>query len=120
MIFEKFRQATAIRGPDNLTREFSGTGLGLSIVKELCKMLRGEITFSSQLGTGSAFSVRLPVHLETVRDTSSAEESIQAAEWTNPPGRCRHRERRASAHGRFVIADWNSNGSRASLHRRSV
>jgi two-component system sensor histidine kinase BarA len=86
VIFEKFRQATAIRGPDNLTREFSGTGLGLSIVKELCKMLHGEIAFASQLGTGSAFSVRLPIVLETCEE-SNGEESIQAAEWTGPVAR---------------------------------
>jgi hypothetical protein len=36
VIFEKFRQGTAVLGRDNLTREYSGTGLGLSIVKELC------------------------------------------------------------------------------------
>jgi two-component system sensor histidine kinase BarA len=59
-IFEKFRQATdGVRG-DNLTREYSGTGLGLSIVKELCKLLGGEITFESDLGKGSSFIVTLP------------------------------------------------------------
>lgn len=60
VIFEKFRQATATRGNDNLTREFSGTGLGLSIVRELSKLMQGEISFVSELGKGSAFTVRLP------------------------------------------------------------
>ncbi len=60
VIFEKFRQATATRGSDNLTREFSGTGLGLSIVRELSKLMQGEIFFTSELGKGSAFTVRLP------------------------------------------------------------
>ena len=60
VIFEKFRQGTALRQGDDLTREYSGTGLGLSIVKELCKLLGGEITFESELGKGSAFTVRLP------------------------------------------------------------
>ncbi len=60
VIFEKFRQATPVRGQDNLTREFSGTGLGLSIIRELCNLLGGEVTFVSQLGHGSAFTVRLP------------------------------------------------------------
>jgi signal transduction histidine kinase len=60
VIFEKFRQATATRGSDNLTREFSGTGLGLSIVRELSKLMQGEIAFVSELGKGSAFTVRLP------------------------------------------------------------
>jgi signal transduction histidine kinase len=60
LIFEKFRQATATRGSDNLTREFSGTGLGLSIVRELSKLMQGRISFVSELGKGSAFTVRLP------------------------------------------------------------
>jgi signal transduction histidine kinase len=63
VIFEKFRQGTALRQGDDLTREYTGTGLGLSIVKELCKLLGGEITFQSELGKGSAFTVRLPLAL---------------------------------------------------------
>lgn len=65
LIFEKFRQGrTAMPGGDAMTREYSGTGLGLSIVKELCKLLGGEVSVESELGTGSAFTVRLPWHLE--------------------------------------------------------
>jgi signal transduction histidine kinase len=60
-IFEKFRQGTAVlSGGDAMTREHSGTGLGLSIVKELCKLLGGEVYLSSQLGKGSTFTVELP------------------------------------------------------------
>ncbi len=60
VIFEKFRQATPIKGSDNLTREYSGTGLGLSIIRELCRLMGGEISFTSQLGHGSTFFVTLP------------------------------------------------------------
>jgi len=62
IIFEKFRQGSAVLGNDNLTRQFSGTGLGLSIVKELCRLLGGEISFQSELGKGSTFRVRIPWH----------------------------------------------------------
>jgi signal transduction histidine kinase len=60
-IFEKFRQGrTAVPSGDAMTREYSGSGLGLSIVKELCKLLGGEVSVHSELGKGSTFTVRLP------------------------------------------------------------
>lgn len=62
IIFEKFRQGRRILGEDGLTREYSGTGLGLSIVKELCRLLGGQIDFTSELGKGSTFWVTLPWH----------------------------------------------------------
>ncbi|MDR2755110.1 MAG: HAMP domain-containing histidine kinase [Planctomycetaceae bacterium] len=66
VIFEKFRQGknTMTEG-DAMKREHSGSGLGLSIVKEICKMLEGEIMVESQLGIGSTFTVRLPWILES-------------------------------------------------------
>jgi signal transduction histidine kinase len=60
IIFEKFRQGKAALGQDTLTREYSGTGLGLSIVKELCKLLGGEVSVESELGKGSTFRVMIP------------------------------------------------------------
>ncbi len=70
IIFEKFRQAKGVTGNDGLTREHSGTGLGLSIVRELCRLLGGDISLSSQLGCGSTFRVVLP---GVYRDPNSTE-----------------------------------------------
>jgi len=64
-IFDKFRQGrTAMPTGDAMTREYSGSGLGLSIVKELCKLLGGEVSLMSELGKGSTFAVRLPWTLD--------------------------------------------------------
>jgi signal transduction histidine kinase len=67
IIFQKFRQSRKVLDGEGLTREFAGTGLGLSIVKELAKLLGGEVDFESELGRGSSFWVILPWRLSDQR-----------------------------------------------------
>jgi signal transduction histidine kinase len=84
IIFEKFRQSRTVLGEDGLTREYSGTGLGLSIVKELCKLLRGEIDFESELGKGSSFVVTLPWTYDDLPSGGPAEPGRDKY-WSNRP-----------------------------------
>jgi signal transduction histidine kinase len=67
IVFQKFRQSRKVLDGEGLTREFAGTGLGLSIVKELAKLLGGEVDFESELGRGSSFWVTLPWRLSDDR-----------------------------------------------------
>lgn len=83
VIFEKFRQSSAILDNEGLTREYSGTGLGLSIVRELCRLLGGGISFDSQLGVGSTFKIDLPWTLSD-RPKFSAEISEKLDALTGP------------------------------------
>ena len=57
-IFRKFYQAQK----KNLVRpDGTGTGLGLSITRDIVSLHGGKITFESQLGRGTTFTVLLPV-----------------------------------------------------------
>jgi signal transduction histidine kinase len=55
-VFDRFHQAS-----DSLTREKEGAGLGLYITKRLVEAMGGAISLQSEVGSGSTFTVRLPI-----------------------------------------------------------
>jgi signal transduction histidine kinase len=55
-LFESFYQAA-----DHLTRQVGGLGIGLAYARRIVEAHRGTITFSSEEGQGSIFTVHLPL-----------------------------------------------------------
>lgn len=84
VVFEKFRQgAAAAPDGDAMTREQPGAGLGLSIIRELCRLLGGEVSLDSTVGKGSTFIVHLPWTLSMSKNLD-AELEKGVAELTRP------------------------------------
>jgi len=94
-IFEKFRQGSTTSGQrDHVKREYGGTGLGLSIVRELSRLLGGDVYLESEFGKGSVFMVRLPVEappdlpdasLTLESPSSTSLNRITSVDLLNPP-----------------------------------
>ena len=73
-VFDDFFQADA-----STARRYGGTGLGLAIVRRLVERMGGSVAVQSELGKGSAFSVRVALPVATHAATDSREDLLAQA-----------------------------------------
>jgi len=79
-IFREFEQVES-----GASRKFGGTGLGLAISKRIIEHMGGCISLSSMPGTGSTFSVTLPLAAVEETQESSERSSEQPSEQPATP-----------------------------------
>lgn len=63
-VFEPFYRSPAV-----VAEQIHGTGLGLSLSKSLAEAMGGRLTVASELGSGSVFTLHLPIFEEPEVDT---------------------------------------------------
>ncbi|MBW8192475.1 PAS domain S-box protein [Neiella marina] len=68
-LFDEFYQLKDINSMDR-----SGTGLGLAITKQLVDMMQGTIELESKPGTGSTFSIWLPLESRAAKTNEAAKQ----------------------------------------------
>lgn len=79
LLFEKFQQLDT-----SYRRQYEGTGLGLALTKQLVELHRGRVEVESKVGSGSIFTVWLPMPISSIIGNSNVKKTAHVNE---PQGR---------------------------------
>jgi two-component system, OmpR family, sensor histidine kinase SenX3 len=88
-IFERFYRVDYARSRSN-----GGTGLGLAIVKHIAAIHGGDVSVWSQVGRGSTFTIKIPVHVHDVAPPVADLGAAPGPQW--PPDQTMHEPQEAS------------------------
>lgn len=77
LIFEEFTQAN-----EQIEKKYGGTGLGLTISKKMAQILGGNLSLTSELGSGSSFKIEIPLLYDENKQQKEAIKKEQNTEYT--------------------------------------
>ena len=93
-IFDEFEQVRPSARGDSIAR---GTGLGLAVSRKLARLLGGDVRVESHFGTGSRFTLVVPVELSPAVALASVTTEIEVARGTALEGASSAEARAVSA-----------------------